>query len=546
MHPRGIKSGPEGTYARALYKAMGLSDSDLSKPLVGVLNSFSELCPGHFHLRKLADFVKEGIRQAGATPLECGIPAVCDGIAQGPGMHYVLPLREAIAASVELMIGAHGLDAVVVLASCDKIIPGAAMGVLRSGVPFAFVTGGLMQTDSSGLAASDIKEAIGKYQRGQLDEAGLKDIENTICARPGVCNMMGTANTMAVIVEASGWSIPGNATIAASGAGIEATAKQAGISIVKMLEQGFGPRDQIDRRTFEDMIRVVQAVGGSTNTTLHIPAMAYEMGIEITADDFDNIGRKTPLLGKFKPSSDLHVSDFGRAGGVGALLNELSAIVDLGRRSITGKTLAENYPGGGTLIPEILRPFSNPLSGEGGIVVLKGSLAPEGAVLKVSGIASSMMFHEGPAVVFESEESVREYFSSNKVNRGDVLVIRNEGPRGGPGMRELSIPAAMLVGAGLADSTAMITDGRFSGATRGPCIGHVCPEAELGGPIASVRNGDRIRIDVNNRRLDILVSENEIRQRLKNRKPPASKFRSGFLKLYAERVSPAWKGAIFD
>jgi len=543
--PRGIKEGPEGTYARALYKAMGLDDADLSRPLIGVINSFSELCPGHFHLRKLTENVKAGVKHAGGTPLETGLPAVCDGIAQGPGMRYVLPLREIVAASVEIMIGAHSLDAAVILASCDKILPGAVMGALRTGRPFALVTGGLMETADGGLVASDIKEAIGRYQRGEIDESELKEIENSISACTGVCNMMGTANTMAVVAEAAGWSMPGNATAGALDPALDAIAREAGTCAVKMVEEGRNTTGSLDKKVFEDLIQIVQAIGGSTNAVLHIPAIAHEVGIELDADDFDRLGKTTPLLGKYKPSSSLNVSDFGRAGGVGALLRELSGLVDLERRTVTGSSLGENYPDG-TRDTSVLRPFSDPISPEGGIVVLKGSLAPDGAVLKSSGMDPLIIGHEGPAVVFDSEEEVRRYFSQGRARPGDVLVIRYEGPRGGPGMRELSLPAAMLVGAGLAETTAMITDGRFSGATRGPCIGHVCPEAALGGPIAVAQNGDRIRVDIPERRIDLLVPEEEISARLKEWSAPQPRIKRGFLGLYATRVAPASRGAILE
>jgi dihydroxy-acid dehydratase len=542
-----------GAYARGLYHACGVDDVE-DKPLVGIANSWNELVPGHIHLNRVAEAVKEGVRAAGGVPLAFNTIALCDGICQGQGMHAVLPSRDVIAASVELTARAYSLDALVCLASCDKIIPGMLMAAARIDLPTIFVTGGLMaegQWQGQRVVTSDVKEAIGRANRGEITPDELYEIERAACPGAGVCNMMGTANTMCVVVEAAGLSLPGNATIAATESAshdvnshLLALASTAGKHAVECLAGDVTFRNVVTPTTLRNLVAVVQAIGGSTNLTLHLTALATELGYQLTLDDWDRIGRETPLLAKFKPASPYSVSDFGRAGGVPALLKVLSPLLDLNVPTAYDSTLAQVAAQAEVRRPETIRPLDDPLAPTGGIVVLRGNLAPEGAVVKASGVHPTMMRHVGPARVFDCEEDVQECLLGGLVHPGDVLVVRYEGPRGGPGMRELSLPAAILVGMGLADSVALVTDGRFSGATRGPCVGHICPEAALGGPLAALRDGDVIEIDIPQRVLNVCLSDDELRARLDEWVPPSEEIPPGFLRLYADRVGSASRGAV--
>jgi dihydroxy-acid dehydratase len=457
-------------------------------------------------------------------------------------MHAVLPSREVIAASVELTVRAYGFDALVCLASCDKIIPGMLMAAARLDLPTIFVTGGLMaegQWQGRRVVTSDVKEAIGRVNRGEITPDELHEIERAACPGPGVCNMMGTANTMCVVVEAAGLSLPGNATTAATepasrdvNPDLLALASAVGRHAVGCLTGGVTFCSVMTPTTLRNLVAVVQAIGGSTNLVLHLMALATELDYPLNLDDWDRIGRETP------------VSDFGRAGGVPALLKMLSPLLDLNVPTVYGSTLAQVAAQAEVHRPEIIRPLDEPLAPTGGLVVLRGNLAPEGAVVKASGVHPTMMRHVGPARVFDCEEYVQECLLGGRVHPGDVLVVRYEGPHGGPGMRELSLPAAILVGMGLADSVAMITDGRFSGATRGPCVGHICPEAVLGGPLAALRDGDVIEIDIPNRVLNVRLSDDELRARLEEWVPPSKDIPPGFLRLYADHVGPASQGAV--
>ncbi len=542
-----------GAYARGLYHACGVDDAG-EKPLIGIANSWNDLVPGHVHLNRVAEAVKEGVRAAGGVPLAFNTIALCDGICQGRGMHAVLPSRDVIAASVELTARAYGFDALVCLASCDKIIPGMLMAAARLDLPTIFVTGGLMaegQWQGQRVVTSDVKEAIGRANRGEITPDELHEIERAACPGPGVCNMMGTANTMCVVVEAAGLSLPGNATIAATepvsrdvNPSLLTLASTAGRHAVECLASGVTFRRVVTPTALRNLVAVVQAIGGSTNLVLHLMALATELGYQMTLDDWDRIGQETPLLAKFKPASPYSVSDFGRAGGVPALLKMLSPLLDLNTSTAYGSKLVQVAAQAEVRRPEIIRPLDDPLAPTGGIVVLRGNLAPEGAVVKASGVHPTMMRHVGPARVFDCEEDVQECLLGGRVHPGDVLVVRYEGPRGGPGMRELSLPAAILVGMGLADSVAMVTDGRFSGATRGPCVGHICPEAALGGPLAALRDGDVIEIDIPNRALNVRLSDDELRARLDEWVPPSKEIPLGFLRLYADHVGPASLGAV--
>jgi dihydroxy-acid dehydratase len=542
-----------GAYARGLYHACGVDDAG-EKPLIGIANSWNDLVPGHVHLNRVAEAVKEGVRAAGGVPLAFNTIALCDGICQGRGMHAVLPSRDVIAASVELTTRAYGFDALVCLASCDKIIPGMLMAAAWLDLPTVFVTGGLMaegQWQGQRVVTSDVKEAIGRANRGEITSDELHEIEWAACPGPGVCNMMGTANTMCVVVEAAGLSLPGNATTAATelvsrdvNPDLLTLASTAGRHAVECLASGVTFRSVVMPTTLRNLVAVVQAIGGSTNLVLHLMALATALGYPITLDDWDRIGQETPLLAKFKPASPHSVSDFGRAGGVPALLKMLSPLLDLNTSTAYGSKLAQVAAQAEVRRPEIIRSLDDPLAPTGGIVVLRGNLAPEGAVVKASGVHPTMMCHVGPARVFDCEEDVQECLLGGRVHSGDVLVVRYEGPRGGPGMRELSLPAAILVGMGLADSVAMVTDGRFSGATRGPCVGHICPEAALGGPLAALRNGDVIEIDIPNRALNVRLSDDELRARLDEWAPPSKEIPLGFLRLYADHIGPASLGAV--
>ena len=545
-----VLEGVGGTYARALYRASGFTEDDLRRPLVAVANSWNDFEPGHIHLREVGAAVKEGIRQAGGTPVEFNTVAPCDGIAQGKGMHYVLPLRDIIAASVELMVHAHQFDGTVCLCTCDKIVPGMLIAAARCDIPAVFVTGGLMppyRPPGGGVrVTSDVKEAMGAYKAGKLSAQTLKDIESTACTTCGGCNMMGTASTMCAVTEALGLSAPGNATLDATSPALREMAIAAGRRAVQLVRDGFSARNCFTSASLENAARLALAIGGSTNLLLHLPAIAAEVGVTLDLDWFKGISDTTPLLGRFKPASKYSVTDFGEAGGVAAVLGELrrAGLLRGEARTVWGHTVGEWVRETSTRNPEVLAPADRPLAPQGGIAVLRGTLAPAGAVVKRSGVAPGMLVHTGPARVCESEEEVRDRLNSGGVKAGDVLVIRYEGPIGGPGMRELSIPAALLVGMGLGESVAMVTDGRYSGATRGPCIGHVCPEAAAGGPLAVVQDGDPIHIDIPGGRLDLLVSDAEIQRRLAAYKPPAPKEEHrGFLSLYTRMVRGADEGA---
>ncbi|MBM3236908.1 dihydroxy-acid dehydratase [Candidatus Poribacteria bacterium] len=542
-----VVEGVGGAYARTLYRAVGAIDSDFKKPLIAVANSWNELVPGHYHLEQMAEHIKNAIWAAGGWPMEFNTIAACDGAAQGRGMHYILPMRDIIAASVELMLQAHSFDGVVMIASCDKIIPGMLMAAARCNLPTIFFTGGTMLPRSDidrTYVACDVKEAIGRYNSGEIDEQELNRIESIICASVGACSMMGTANTMASVVEAMGLSLPYCATMLAVDAARVHLARYTGERIVQLVEEGLTANQIITEKSIENAVRVCLALGGSSNALLHLPAIAHDAGIKLTLDDFNALSRKTPLLAKFKPASQFNLLDFHEAGGVPALMKELQSLLHCDVPTVTGRTLKENLAEAKVLRPEVIPSLNKPLAPEGGIAVLYGNLAPKGAIVKQSAVSEKMLVHSGPAKVFESEEEVRDHLTSKQVKQGDVLVIRYEGPKGGPGMRELSIPAAMLVGMGLGDSVAMVTDGRYSGATRGPCIGHVCPEAAEGGPIALIQDGDIIHIDIPNRKLNVELSDEELNRRRANWHPPEPKIQNGFMALYSKIVGDANVGAV--
>ncbi|MFX1385959.1 MAG: dihydroxy-acid dehydratase [Promethearchaeota archaeon] len=542
-------------YERALFYGCGYSYEELQNPKIAIVNSWNEINPGHIHLRKLAEFVKEGIKEAGGTPMEFNTIAICDGIANsGDFSKYVLPSREIIASSVECTIKAYDFDGMVMLCSCDKIIPGMLIAAARCNIPTIFLTGGIMlpKTFQDGplkgktFVTSDVKEAIGQYNAGLITKEELLLIESETCCSAGACNMMGTANTMACIVEAMGLSLPDCATLSAVSKKREELCRDTGTTIMKLIEKNIKALEIITHDSIENAIKVALSVGGSSNMILHLCALSHEIGGNLDHFDFDRISKSVPLLAKFKPSSEYTLSEFHEAGGVKVLMKKLSNLLNLTTKTVMDLNLRDYLKSVQFDDYQIIRNLEDPILIEGSIAVLKGNLAPEGAIVKQSAVNPKMRFHKGPAKVFECEEDLREALLSNVVEEGDVLLVRYEGPKGSPGMRELSIPAAILVGMGLGDSVAMITDGRYSGATRGPCIGHVCPEAMEGGPIAVVQDGDFIEIDINNRKLNIILPDEEIKKRLKNWKKPDPKINSGYLNIYRKLVSSAKHGAYLE
>lgn len=535
-------------YYRGLMHAVGYRRSDLDKPQIGIVNSWTDVNPGHQPLKELAQRVKEGVWAAGGSPGEFMVPAPCDGMAQGPGMHYILPQRDLIAASIEAMVQAHGFEGMVMLASCDKILPGMLMAAARLDLPTLFLTAGAMlpyQLGDRAVVTSDLKEAIGKRRSGEIDQETFLEWQECFCASPGTCSMMGTANSMGCFVEAVGLAPFGSATMLAFDAAKPRQARDVGERIVALVREGRMARDFLTDKSLANGIKYLSASGGSTNAVLHLMALASVLGLDLDLDRFQQLQASVPLVAKFKPASPLNLNDYHRAGGVRTLLKALSDYLDLEVPIAMGGTLAD------WLIPapppdgRVIRPAAEPLEPDGCFAILRGNLAPGGAVVKKSGVEPRMKVHTGPAVVFDSEEEVRDFLLTKEVRPGSVLVVRYEGPKGGPGMRELSIPAAMLVGMGLHTSVAMVTDGRFSGATRGPCVGHICPEAWEGGPLAYVQDGDLIEINLPENRIQLLVPEEELRQRMQN--PPARPDHPapGMLAAYRQRVSGADTGAVW-
>lgn len=544
-----LLEGVTGAYARAMYRTIGYTDDDLEKPQIGIVNSFSESNPAHYPLRELAQYVREGVYEAGGMPVEFNTIAPCDAVAQGEGMHYILPSRDIIAASIELMVQAHQYDGLVMLCSCDKIVPGMLMAAARLDLPTIFVTGGAMlprERDGKEFVTCDIKEAMGKVNKGIISEEEFYEIESTTCATVGTCSMMGTAMTMSTFVEALGLSFPGTATMLTVDSQRTHVAKNAGKRAVELVKEDLTASEMINKETIHNMVRVLMAVGGSSNALLHLPAIAAEFGYELPIELVDRLSKNTPLLAKFKPASEYNMKDFHKAGGVPALLKSLEPLLNTNHLTITGDTMKENLKDVNFEPNEVIHSLNDPISSEGGIAILKGSLAPDGAVVKQSGVVQEMMVHSGPAKVADSEEEVKEMLLSGKVKEGDVLVIRYEGPKGGPGMRELSLPAAILIGMGLEDSVAMVTDARYSGATRGPCIGHVSPEAAAGGPLAFIKDEDIIEINIPERSLNVKVSEEELNKRKRNwKKKPLDINDNSFLKTYSKIVSNPSTGALF-
>ncbi|MEM2455053.1 MAG: dihydroxy-acid dehydratase [Candidatus Bathyarchaeia archaeon] len=541
-----IKSGLERAPHRALWKCLGVTDEDLGKPFIGIANSFTELVPGHIHLDKLVEYVKAGVRAAGGVPFEFNTIAICDGLAMGhKGMHYSLPSREIIADSIEVMAEVYSFDGLVLLTNCDKITPGMIMAAARLDIPAIVVTGGPMLSGRYGRKRVDVTaifEAIGEYSAGKISMEDLKTLEE--CAFPtcGSCNGMYTANTMACIAESIGLSLPGCATALAISSKKIRISKRSGERIVEMVKENLRPSDILTRESFENAIMVDAALGGSTNTVLHLKAIAEETGVDLPLEVFDEIARKVPHICDMRPSGPHDMEELDAAGGIPAVMSVLRDKLHLDALTVTGRTLGENIKDARVFDWEVIRPPTNPVHSEGGIAILFGNLAPRGAVTKITAISPRAFVFKGPVRVFDSEEEAMQSILSRDISVGDVIVIRYEGPKGGPGMREMLTPTAAIVGMGLGESVALITDGRFSGATRGPCIGHVSPEAAEGGPIAALRNGDMVNIDISKRRLDVELSDKEIRQRLASWRPKPPKIFKGYLKRYWYFVQSADKG----
>ncbi|MGC9394703.1 MAG: dihydroxy-acid dehydratase [Anaerolineae bacterium] len=545
---KAVLQRPEFSLHRSLYKSMGYSDYDLERPLIGVANSWNRVVPGHFNLSLVSEYVKQGIFQAGGTPVEFGVMAPCDGIAQGHiGMHYILPSRDLIANDVEMMVQAHQFDAVVLLCSCDKIVPGMLMAAARLDVPAIVVVGGPMEGgctfDERPADATSLTEGLGMLMAGKIDEAQYHQLED--CATPtcGSCSFLGTANTMCCIAEALGMCLPGSATIPATHAARLRSAQAAGRQIVALTEQGITARMIINQKGIENAVRLATAIGGSTNMALHLPAIAYEADVKLSMDDFEALARSTPHIARMNPAAPLNVPDFHGAGGVPAVMKELLPLLHSDALTVSSKTVAENVAGAVTHDPRIIKTFDAPW-GMGGVAVLRGNLAPNTAITKPAAIKPEMRTFTGKARCFDSEEAANQAILDGKVQPGEVVVIRYEGPKGGPGMREMYIAMKLLYGRGLALSTALVTDGRFSGTNNGCFVGHVSPEAAEGGPLAVVEDGDTITIDIPNRRLHLHLTDEEIAVRLAKWHRPEPKIKRGYLALYSRLAESADKGAI--
>ncbi len=548
-----MKSGAGRAPNRSLLFALGMTRQEVERPLVGVVCSWNEIVPGHMHLDKLAQAVKAGVLAAGGTPVIFPAIAVCDGIAMGHvGMKYSLVTRDLIADSTEAMAVAHQFDGLVMIPNCDKNVPGLLMAAARLNLPAIVCSGGPMLAghfpDGRRGCLSTLFEAVGAYHSGKLDEAGLRESEERSCPTCGSCSGMYTANTMNCLCEALGMALPGNGTIPAPYSARIRLAKEAGMQIMELIRKDLRPRQIMTEEAFHNAEAVDMALGGSTNTMLHLPAIAREAGVTLTLDTANEISARTPNICHLAPAGDAYVEDLDLAGGVPAVMKELTRrnLLDTAVMTCTGKTLEENLQGVTVKNPQVIRPLEKPFLANGGIAVLRGNLAPDGCVVKQAAVASEMMKHEGPARVFESEEEAIEAIYGGKILAGDVIVIRYEGPKGGPGMREMLYPTSAICGMGLGSSVALITDGRFSGATRGASIGHVSPEAAAGGPIALVHEGDRIAIDIPNHSITLQVPAEELEARRQAWKAPAPKITTGYLARYAKLVSSADKGAILQ
>ncbi len=546
-----MKKGIERAPHRSLFKALGLTDQEIERPMIGIANSANEVIPGHLHLQQLSEAVKAGIRMAGGTPLEFYTIGICDGIIMGhEGMKYSLSSRELIADSVESMAMAYPFDGLVLIPNCDKIVPGMLMSAARLNIPTIIISGGPMLAGEFKGRAIDLAtvfESIGKVKAGALSQEDLEEIEGCACPGVGACAGMFTANSMNCLAEALGLALPYNGTIPAVFADRIRLAKESGIGIMSLVKKNLNPSKILTQKAFENAITVDMAFGGSTNTSLHLPAIAHEAGISLPLLTFNRVSDRTPHLSNLSPGGPHHIQDFHRAGGVPALMKELARrnLIHLDALTVTGKRVEENIRGKNITDPEVIRPVENPYHSFGGLVFLFGNLAREGAVVKRSAVDKTMLKHRGPARVFDSEEEALKIILGRKIRKGEVVVIRYEGPKGGPGMREMLAPTSAIAGVGMDKEVALLTDGRFSGASRGAAIGHISPEAAEGGPIAIIRNGDRIEIDIPNKKLNLLISDEEMKKRLSQWKPRKKELK-GYLKRYARLVTSAHTGAILE
>jgi dihydroxy-acid dehydratase len=549
-----VKKGIERAPHRSLLYAVGCTRAEMDKPFIGVINSFSEVIPGHIHLRGIADAVKAGVRSEGGVPFEVNTIAVCDGIAMNhSGMKYSLPSRELIADSVEIVAEAHGFDALVFVANCDKIIPGMLMAVVRLNLPAIVVSGGPMMAGRLGskngikqVDLSSVFEAVGKVARGKMSRDELEQLEDVACPGCGSCAGMFTANTMNCATEAMGMGLAGNGTILAIDARRLQLAKKAGQQVMKLLANDMRPRHIVTKDSIHNALTVDMALGGSTNSILHLMAIAHEAGVDFPLSIVNEVSQRTPHLCKLSPAGDYHLEDLDGAGGIPAVMKELQVLLNLDAKTVSGKSVAEIIKDSRFVDRDVIHSVTNAYSATGGIAMLFGNLAPEGGVVKRSGVVPEMMVHQGPAMVFDSEEDATIAIMGGSIEPGAVVVIRYEGPKGGPGMREMLTPTALLSGMGMDKEVALITDGRFSGATHGVAIGHVSPEAASRGPIAVLKNGDIIKIDIPNCKLEVELSDKEISERLASLAEFEPKVKTGYLKYYAEKVCSASTGAVFS
>lgn len=549
MRSDNAKAGMQQAPARSLFRALGLTDEEMERPLIGIVSSYNEIVPGHMNLDKIVDAVKQGVAMAGGTPIVFPAIAVCDGIAMGHvGMKYSLVTRDLIADSTECMAMAHQFDALVMVPNCDKNVPGLLMAAARLNIPTVFVSGGPMlagHVKGEKRSLSSMFEAVGSYAAGLMTEEDVKEFECKVCPTCGSCSGMYTANSMNCLTEVLGMGLKGNGTIPAVYSERLVLAKHAGMAVMDMLKKNIRPRDIMTEAAFRNALTMDMALGCSTNSMLHLPAIAHEAGVELNVDIANEISAKTPNLCHLAPAGHTYMEDLNEAGGIYAVMNEISklGLLNLDCMTVTGKTVGENIKDCVNKNPEIIRPVDNPYSKTGGIALLRGNLAPDSCVVKRSAVAPEMLVHEGPARVFDSEDEAIAAIKGGKIVAGDVVVIRYEGPKGGPGMREMLNPTSAIVGMGLGSTVALITDGRFSGASRGASIGHVSPEAAAGGPIGLVEEGDIISIDINANTINMKVSDEELARRRANWTPKTKEV-TGYLKRYAALVTSADKGAI--
>ena len=551
MRSDNAKSGMQQAPARSLFRALGLTEEELARPLIGVVSSHNEIVPGHMNLDKIVEAVKQGVSMAGGTPIVFPAIAVCDGIAMGhEGMKYSLVTRDLIADSTECMAIAHQFDALVMVPNCDKNVPGLLMAAPRLNIPTVFVSGGPMlagRVKGEKRSLSSMFEAVGSYAAGTMTREDVEEFECKVCPTCGSCSGMYTANSMNCLTEVLGMGLPGNGTIPAVYSERIRLAKQAGMAVMEMLKNNICPKDIMTKEAFSNALTMDMALGCSTNSMLHLPAIAHEAGVDLNVDIANEISARTPNLCHLAPAGPTYMEDLNEAGGIYAVMNEISklGLLNLDCMTVTGKTVGENIKGCVNKNPQVIRPVENPYSATGGIAVLRGNLAPDSCVVKRSAVVPEMLKHEGPARVFDCEEDAIDAIKGGKIAAGDVVVIRYEGPKGGPGMREMLNPTSAIAGMGLGASVALITDGRFSGASRGASIGHVCPEAAAGGPIGLVEEGDIISIDINANTINMKVSDEELARRRENWTPKTKEV-AGYLKRYRKLVTSADKGAVLE